>query len=163
MISTIERIKQGVVLGGLALAMVAVSAAPLLGGHDVDAKKHKKPKAPNIAIQSITLEDHPDPGHMFVVVEVENVGKRDASGFRIGMVAENPNQLPNGGVREEDFSLPLNLPKGQSTEVQFRLGCNWINDGAVTARTDPSPVPGEPANKIANNVLSESFGAGTCS
>jgi hypothetical protein len=163
MIATIARIKQGMALGSLALAMVAVSAAPMLGGHDVDAKKHKKPKAPNIAIQSITLEDHPDPGHKYVVVEVENVGTRDASGFRIGMVAANPNQQPNGGVRMEDFSLPLNLPKGQTTEVQFRLGCNWINGGAITARTDPSPVSGEPANKTANNVLSESFGAGTCS
>jgi hypothetical protein len=163
MTSPFGRLKQVMVMGGLALALVAVSAAPQLGGHDVDAKKNKKPKAPNIAIQSITLEDHPDAGHKYVVVEVQNVGKRDASGFRIGMVAENPNQQPNGGVRDEDFSLSLNLPKGQSTEVQFRLGCNWINGGAITARTDPSPVPGEPANKTANNVLSESFAPGTCS
>jgi hypothetical protein len=160
MFSTMARFKQQAVVAGLAMAVVAASALPLLGG-DIDAaKKHKKVKAPNIAIQSITLEDHPDPGHNWVVVEVENVGTRDANGFRIGMTAQRGS---DGVVRNEEFSLPLSLPKGQSTDVQFRLGCNWINNGAVTVRTDPSPVPGEPANKTANNVLTESYGANVCS
>ena len=89
-----------------------------------------------------------------MVVEVANVGKRDANGFRIGMTA----QRTDGTVRNEEFSLPLSLEKGDSTTVQFRLGCGWINNGAVTASTDPSPVPGEPSNKIANNVLTQGFG-----
>jgi hypothetical protein len=136
---------------------VATSAMPLLGGDDVDAKKKKKPKAPNIAIQSVTLEDHPDPGHNFVVVEVENVGTRNANGFRIAMSA----QRADGDVRDTEFSLPLSLAKGESVEVEFRLGCNWINGGAVTVETDPNPVPGE--IKTANNVLTESYPLGTCS
>ena len=155
MIGDSTRFKQIFALGGLALALVATSAMPLLGGDDVDAKK-KKPKAPNIAIQSITLEDHPDPGHNFVVVEVENVGNRNANGFRIAMSA----QRQDGTVRQDEFSLPLSLAKGESVEVEFRLGCNWINGGAVTVETDPNPVPGE--IKTANNVLTESYPWGTC-
>ncbi len=152
------KFKQAFALGGLALALVATSAMPLLGGDDVDAKKKKKPKAPNVAIQSITLEDHPDPGHNFVVVEVENVGNRNANGFRIAMSAQRSS---DGKVRDTEFSLPLSLPKGDTVEVEFRLVCNWINNGAVTVETDPNPVPGE--TKTANNVLTESYPAGTCS
>jgi hypothetical protein len=152
MFNAISQFKQAFVLGGLALALVAAGAVPMLGGDDVDAKKKKKPKAPNIAIQSITLEDHPDPGHNWVVVEVENVGNRNANGFRISMSA----QREDGTVRNDEFSLPLSIPKGGSEEVQFRLGCNWINNGAVTVSTDPNPVPGE--TKTANNVLTESYG-----
>ncbi len=126
----------------------------MLGGHDIDAKGKSKKKYPNIAVQSITLQDHPDPGHNFVVVTVANVGNRDANGFRIGMSAQRADMT----VRNTEFSLPLSIPKGGSTTVQFRLGCNWINGGAVTASTDPNPVPAEPANKTANNVLTQSFG-----
>jgi hypothetical protein len=134
------------------VALIVAGAAPLLGGQSVDAAKSKKPKAPNIALQSITLQPHPDPGHMFVVVEVENVGNRDAAGFRIGMSAQRADMT----VRPEEFSLPLSVAKGATTSVQFRLGCNWINGGAITARTDPSPVPGESPAKTANNVITVS-------
>jgi hypothetical protein len=72
-------------------------------------------------------------------------------------------QRADGTQRAEDFSLPLTIAKGATTTVEFRLGCNWINNGAVTARTDPSPVPGEPANKTANNVATAQFGATACS
>ena len=152
MISKFGRIKQMVLFGTFALSLVVAGAAPLLGGHDVDAAKSKKVKAPNIALQSITLQPNPDPGHVFVVVEVDNVGNRDAAGFRIGMSAQRADM----SVRPEEFSLPLTVAKGDSTTVQFKLGCNWINGGAITARTDPSPVPGESASKTANNVITVS-------
>jgi hypothetical protein len=152
MISNVGRIKHLIVFTALALALVVAGAAPLLGGQSVDAAKSKKAKAPNIALQSITLQPHPDPGHMYVVVEVENVGNRDAAGFRIGMSAQRADMT----VRPEEFSLPLTVAKGGSTTVQFRLGCDWINGGAITARTDPSPVPGESPTKTANNVITVS-------
>jgi hypothetical protein len=151
-ISRIGRVKQLVVFGGLALSLLAAGSAPMLGGDEAEAAKKKK--SPNIAVLDISIEPHADPGHKTVVVEVANNGKRDASGFRISMVA----QRQDGTVRPAEYSLPLSLPKGASTEVEFRLGCNWINLGAVTASTDPNPVSGEPKNKTANNVLSESFG-----
>lgn len=155
MLATIARFKQSIVLGSLVLALVAAGAAPMLGGDSIEAaKRKKKPKAPNIAIQSIVLEDHPDPGHNFAVATVANVGTRNANGFRISMTA----QREDGTVRNAEFSLPLSIPKGSSTEVQFRLGCNWINNGAVTFTTDPLPVPGELPNKVANNVRTQSFG-----
>lgn len=141
----------------LALAVVfalVLSALSILGGVDVEAGKRKKAKFPNVAVQTIALAPHADPGHKTVVVTVANVGKRNANGFRIGMQATRS----DGTVRTEDFSLPLSLAKGTTTTVEFRLGCNWINGGVITARTDPSPVPGEPANKTANNVLTQSFG-----
>lgn len=153
MFTSIARFQRIIVLVGFALALIVAGAAPLIGGHNVDAKS-KKPKAPNIAIQEIVLEPHADPGHKTVVVTVANVGNRNANGFRIGMVA----QRTDGTVRNEEFSLPLSLAKGASTTVEFRLGCNWINNGAVTARTDPSPVPGELATKTANNVRTVNFG-----
>lgn len=159
MFSIINQFKQSIVLAGLALAVLAASALPMLGDGDADAKRRKKPKFPNVAIQSITLKDHPDPGHNFFVANVTNVGKRNANGFRIGMSA----QRSDCQVRNTEFSLPLSLPKGGSTEVEFRLGCNWINGGAVTVSTDPSPVPGEPATKTANNVRTQSFAPDTCS
>lgn len=152
--SKLFRISKTLTLIGFVAALIAAAAGPLAGLDGVDAKKNKKAKAPNIALQSISLEPHPDAGHLYVVVEVANVGKRDANGFRIGMTA----QRTDGMVRNEEYSLPLSLEKGDSTTVQFRLGCNWINNGAVTASTDPSPVPGEPSNKIANNVLTQTFG-----
>lgn len=59
MFQSIPGLKQTVALGGLALALAVTSILPLAGGHDVLAKK--KPNAPNVAVQSITLEDHPNP------------------------------------------------------------------------------------------------------
>lgn len=158
MVSGIARLKQFIVFGGLALSILAAGSAAMLGGHDVDAAK-KKVKVPNIAIQSVTVEPSAEVAHDTIVVLVANVGTRDAAGFRIGMVA----QRQDGTLRSEEFSLPLSIAKGESTEVKFRLGCNWINNGAVTARTDPSPVPGELPTKTANNVETASFGATACS
>lgn len=83
-----------------------------------------------------------------------NVGARNAAGFRIGMSA----QRQNGTVRNEEFSLPLGIPKGGSTEVLFRLGCGWVGFGAVTARTDPSLVLRESTAKTANTVETVGFG-----
>ena len=156
--SKISRVKQVAVLSGLALSLLAAGSMPLLSGEHVDAAP-KKAKAPNIAIQSIVVVPSAEAGHDTIVVEVANVGTRNAAGFRIGMVA----QRQDGTVRNEEFSLPLSIPKGGSTEVEFRLGCNWINNGAVTARTDPSPVPGESPTKTANNVETANFGATACS
>jgi hypothetical protein len=150
-----ERVKQVVVFGGLALSLLAAASAPMLGGDEAEAaKKSKKARTPNVAVLDISIEPHADPGHKTVVVELANTGKRNASGFRISMVA----QREDGTVRQAEYSLPLSVPKGGSTEVEFRLGCSWINNGAVTASTDPNPVSGEPKNKAANNVLSETFG-----
>jgi hypothetical protein len=159
MVAGIARVKSIVVFGGLALSLLAAGSAPLLGGDDVDAAKKKKAKAPNIAVQEISVETSAEAAHDTIVVEVSNVGNRNAAGFRISMVA----QRQDGTVRQAEYSLPLSLPKGASTEVEFRLGCNWINNGAVTASTDPSPVPGESAKKIANNVETVNFGANACS
>jgi CARDB protein len=150
--------KQGLVLGGLALSLLAAGSLPQLGGDHAEAAK-KKAKAPNIAVQSVVVQPSAEVGHDTIVVTVANVGKRDAAGFRIGMVAQRADMT----VRAEDFSLPLSVAKGATTTVEFRLGCNWINNGAVTARTDPSPVPGEPSNKTANNVATAQFGATACS
>ena len=150
--------KQVFVLGGLALSLLAAGSVPQLGGDHAEAAK-KKAKAPNIAVQSVVVQPSAEVGHDTIVVTVANIGKRDAAGFRIGMVAQRADMA----VRTEDFSLPLTVAKGATTTVEFRLGCNWINNGAVTARTDPSPVPGEPANKTANNVATAQFGVGSCS
>jgi hypothetical protein len=150
--------KQVLVLGGLALSLLAAGSVPQLGGDHAEAAK-KKAKYPNIAIQSIVVQPSAEAGHDTIVVTVANSGKRDAAGFHIGMVAQRADMT----LRAEDFSLPLSVAKGATTTVEFRLGCNWINSGAVTARTDPSPVPGEPANKTANNVATAQFGATACS
>jgi hypothetical protein len=150
--------KQVLVLGGLALSLLAAGSVPQLGGDHAEAAK-KKAKFPNIAIQSVVVQPSAEAGHDTIVVTVANVGKRNAAGFRIGMVAQRADMT----VRVEDFSLPLSIAKGASTTVEFRIGCNWINNGAVTARTDPSPVPGEPGNKTANNVETAQFGATACS
>ena len=153
MFSRIARMRRVAVLGGLTVALLGAGTLPMLGGDDIEAAK-RRPWFLNIAVKEITLEPHADAGHTTVVVEVRNIGKRKASGFRIGMSAQHQ----GGTVRSEEFSLPLSIPKGGGTTVEFRLGCNWIDFGAATARTDPSPVPGEPSNKTSNNVSSRSFG-----
>jgi hypothetical protein len=58
----------------------------------------------------------------------------------------------------EEFSLPLNVVRGATTRVEFRVGCDVINGGTVVVSTDPSPVRGEPARKAANNDLTQTFG-----
>jgi hypothetical protein len=151
MVLQIGRLKQIAVFAGLALSLLAAGTAPLLGVDQVEAAKKKYP---NAAIQAITFEPGTKEGHRTVVVEVENIGKKAANGFRIGLVAQDE----DGDLRAPEYSLPLNLAKGETEEVSFEIGCNWLNYGAVTASTNPSPVSGEPANKTANNVLSETFG-----
>jgi hypothetical protein len=106
------------------------------------------------AILSIRLEPHPDTGHKYVVVEVANIGTRNASDFRVGKSA--PRQ--DGVVRSEEFSLPRTVPKGTDVLVRFRLGCNWITSGTVAARTDPSPLPSESPSQVANNDRPVTFG-----
>jgi hypothetical protein len=145
-----DRFKQGFVFAGLALSLLAAGSAPFLGADDVAAKK--KAKAPNVAIESISFEDHPDDGHRYVVVEVSNIGNRTAKNFRLEMVAEDN----DGDLRAPAYSDPLTIPKGGSEEVKFKLGCGWLNFGSVTLTTDPNPVPRE--TKIGNNTLSEEYG-----
>ena len=87
-----------------------------------------------------------------------NNGTLAATGFRVGMLAKRT----NGQIRDEEFSSPLTVAPGQISSVEFRPGCNWINGGTVTARTDPSPVPGESGAATGNNTLSQTFGAGMC-
>jgi hypothetical protein len=165
----IARFKTQITLAGLALALVTAMVTPLAGTGNVVAKKHHnrqhsvskqaKKILTDVAIDDIELAPHADSGHRTVVVAVSNDGIRPVSGFNIGMVAKNPNQ-PNGGVRNEVFSAELNLGKGESTKVEFRLGCNWINNGTINARTDPAPVAKELPHYADNNTLEESFGGG---
>jgi hypothetical protein len=117
------------------------------------------PPAPNITIQSITVSPLAEAGHDNVVIEYRNIGTAAASGFRIGIVAVRQ----DGTVRNEVFSLPLTLAPGATATEAFRLGCAWLNNGTITARTDPSPVPGESATLTADNTLSQTFGAAVCS
>jgi hypothetical protein len=152
-VSRIGRIKQVIVFGAMALSLLAAGNAPLLGGESVEAAKHKKGR-PDIAIQDIAFSSGPNAGHRTVTVAVANVGKRAAAGFTIALVAEQP----DGDVRPTEYSVPLRLGKGQSTAVEFVLGCGWLHNGTVTASTDPSPVPNEKATKAANNTLSEGHG-----
>ncbi len=187
MIAQFVRLKQYVVFGGLAFALLFTASAPLVGDHDAAAKRKKRhevsrevqngsekgnklqdgtgqnqdrilyTKGADIAIQDIVIAPHPDAGHRTVVVKVANIGLKTATNFKIGMIATSQ----NGALRPEDFSSPLNLPAGGTTQVEFRLGCNWINSGAVITRTDPSPVQGEWSllgNVTQNNARAENFG-----
>lgn len=113
----------------------------------------------DIAITAILVEPTAEAAHDNLVVQFVNNGTLAATGFRIGMTAKRT----NGQIRNEVFSLPLTLAPGQSGTEKFRLGCNWINNGTVTARTDPSPVPGESGAATGNNTLSQTFGAAICS
>lgn len=153
MFSQIGRLKQVAIFAGVALSLLVAGAAPMMSVDHVEAAK-KKDKYANIAIQSISFEGSAQPGHRTVVVEVANTGMRDASGFRIKMVAKDI----YSNLRPPAFSLPLSIPKGGSEEVEFTVGCGWLNNGSVTAAADPNPVPGEPDTKTANNTLSESYG-----
>lgn len=117
------------------------------------------PLTPDIVIQSITVAPLAEVAHDNVVIQFRNFGTAAASGFRIGMVAVRQ----DGTTRAEVFSDPLTLAPGATSTVAFRLGCAWLNNGTITARTDPSPVPGESATQTADNTLSQTFGAAVCS
>lgn len=157
-------------------ALLGVGGVSLLAveGEAKRGKKRKKTKKQNqddpqtpptpapfadIAITAIQVEPTAEAAHDNLVVQFVNNGTLAATGFRIGMTALRT----NGQVRNEVFSLPLTLAPGQSGTEKFRLGCNWINGGTVTARTDPSPVPGESGAATGNNTLSQTFGAAICS
>ena len=114
---------------------------------------------PDVAVTSITVETTAEAAHDNVVVQFINNGTQTATGFRIGMVAVRS----DGTVRNEVFSLPQTLAPGVFGVVSFRLGCSWLNNGTITARTDPSPIPGESNGSAADNLRSVTFGSDVCS
>lgn len=179
MITSIARLKSHVVFAGLALTLVTSAGMPLLGSQDVMAKggKHNKQRhtvsrevkqdkqskqqdrkyvlGTDVAIQDIAIAPHADAGHRTVVVTVRNAGFQPVSGFTIGLKAKRA----DGTLRTEVFSAPVSLGAWQSTtKVEFRLGCSWINNGTLTARTNPTPLVGE--RNATNNTRVESFGGG---
>lgn len=174
MFASIARFRSQIVFAGLALTLLVSAGTPALGGQDAAAKRGKDrphhsrqvkqsvsaqahPKLLDIAVTDIVIAPHADPGHRTVVVEVTNLSPlRNSGQFTVGMQAERA----DGTLRNEVFSASLSLARGESTEVEFRLGCNWINNGTIHTRTNPSPVPGEPASLTANNTREESFGGG---
>src|SRR5215216_3997329 len=126
-------------------------------------KKDDRPQQPalepDIAITSITVETTTEAAHDNVVVQFINNGTQTATGFRIGMSAVRS----DGTVRNEVFSLPQTLAPGVFGVVTFRLGCSWLNNGTITARTDPSPIPGESNGNAADNLRAVTFGSNVCS
>jgi hypothetical protein len=161
------------VLAGLAVALLVSAGTPILGGQDAAAKRgkgrahhsrevtqEKKLKGPklltDVAIEDIEIAPHADAGHRTVVVTVSNEGAKAVAGFTIGMRA----QPQDGRLRNEVFSSSLSLANGDSTTVEFRRGCNWINNGTIFTRTDPNPVPGElPVYSDNNELQRASVGA----
>jgi hypothetical protein len=117
-----------------------------------------QPLSPDIAITAITVATTAVANHDDVVVAFSNIGTQSAT-FRIGMIAVRS----SGQIRNEVFSLPVTLAPGASTTTSFQLGCSWLNNGTITARTDPNPVSGELNGNTANNTLSVTFGAAVCS
>jgi hypothetical protein len=137
----------------LGTAALGAGGFSLLVSTEGEAKRRRKDKrkkkrqdgpqqpalVPDVAISSITVETTAEAAHDDVVVQFINNGTQTATGFRIGMSAVRT----DGTVRNEVFSLPQTLAPGVFGVVTFRLGCSWLNGGTVTARTDPSPIPGE--------------------
>ena len=114
---------------------------------------------PDVAISSITVQTTAEAAHDDVVVQFINNGTQTATGFRIGLSAVRA----DGTVRDEVFSLPQTLAPGVFGVVTFRLGCSWLNGGTVTARTDPSPIPGEPNGNATDNLRAVTFAINVCS
>ena len=154
-------------------AVLGASGAGLLATGS-EAKRHKRrrksrkqkqdaPPAPepfvDVAIAEILVEPTSETAHDNLVVQFVNNGTLTASGFRIGMTAKRT----NGQIRNEVFSAPLTLAPGESGTEKFRLGCNWLNGGTVTARTDPTPVAGEASTATGDNQLVQTFAADICS
>ena len=153
-------------------AVLGASGAGLLAAGS-EAKRHKRrrksrkqkqdaPPAPepfvDVAIPEILVEPTSETAHDNLVVQYVNNGTLTASGFRIGMTAKRT----NGQIRNEVFSVSLTLAPGESGTETFRLGCNWLNGGAVTARTDPTPVAGEASTATGDNQLVRTFAADIC-
>ena len=159
------------VLRLLGTAAFGAGSLTLLGAAEGEAKRRRKKKkkkpvqpeqpvlVPDIAITSITVETTAEVAHDNVVVTFVNNGTQTATGFKIAMVAKKP----DGTLRKEVQSpLPLTLGPGVIGVEKFRLGCGWFNNGEITARTDAIPIPGEPADKGADNTLVVTF-ANVCS
>ena len=160
------------VLRHLGVAVLGAGGASLFLSAEGEARRRRKDKrkkhqnqpeqpalVPDVAISSITVETTAEADHDNVVVQFINNGTQTATGFRIGMSAVRS----DGTVRNEVFSLPQTLAPGVFGVVTFRLGCSWLNGGTITARTDPSPVPGESNGDAADNLRAVTFGNGVCS
>jgi hypothetical protein len=157
----------------LGTAALGAGGFSLLVSTEGEAKRRRKDKrkkkrqdgpqqpalVPDVAISSITVETTAEAAHDDVVVQFINNGTQTATGFRIGMSAVRT----DGTVRNEVFSLPQTLAPGVFGVVTFRLGCSWLNGGTVTARTDPSPIPGESNGNAADNLRAVTFGSNVCS
>lgn len=126
-------------------------------------QKQDAPPAPepfvDLAITEILVEPTSETAHDNLVVQFVNNGTLTVSGFRIGMTATRT----NGQIRNEVFSASMTLAPGESGTKTFRLGCNWLNGGTVTARTDPTPVAGEASVATGDNQLVRTFAADICS
>jgi hypothetical protein len=171
------------VLGVLGVAAFGASGVSLLSVAEGEAKRRGKGKkkkknqnqnqdqpqqpqqpqqpvlVPDVAITSITVATTAEAAHDDIVVQFINNGTQTATGFRIGMSAKRT----DGMVRNEVYSLPQTLAPGVIGFVTFRLGCSWVNNGTVTARTDPSPIPGESNGTAADNLRTVTFGNAVCS
>ena len=160
------------VLRHLGAAAFAAGGLSLLISAEGEAKRRRKDKkkkkqdqpeqpalVPDVAISSITVETTAEAAHDNAVVQFINNGTQTATGFRIGLSAVRA----DGTVRDEVFSLPQTLAPGVFGVVTFRLGCSWLNGGTVTARTDPSPIPGEPNGNAADNLRAVTFAINVCS
>jgi hypothetical protein len=152
--------------GGFSLLMSAEGEAKKRRKDKRKKKRQDRPQqpeqpalVPDVAISSITVETTAEAAHDNVVVQFINNGTQTATGFRIGMSAVRT----DGTVRNEVFSLPQTLAPGVFGVVTFRLGCSWLNGGTVTARTDPSPIPGESNGNAADNLRAVTFGSNVCS
>ena len=153
-------------VGGFSLLMSAEGEAKKRRKDKRKKKKEDQPQqpeqpalVPDVAITSITVETTAEAAHDNVVVQFINNGTQTATGFRIGMSAVRS----DGTVRNEVFSLPQTLAPGVFGVVTFRLGCSWLNSGTITARTDPSPIPGESNGNAADNLRTVTFGSNVCS
>ena len=161
------------VLRHLGAAAFGAGGFSLLVSADGEAKRRRKGRrkkdrqdrpeqpalVPDVAVTSITVETTAEAAHDNVVVQFINNGTQTATGFRIGMSAVRS----DGTVRDEVFSVPQTLAPGVFGVVTFRLGCSWINNGTITARTDPSPIPGESNADGVDNTRTVTFASGVCS
>jgi hypothetical protein len=154
----------------LGAAALGAGGLTLVLSAEGDAKRRRRKKrkqdrpeqpalVPDVAITSITVATTAEAAHDDVVVQFINNGTQTATGFRIGMSATRS----DGTVRNEVFSAPQTLAPGVFNVVTFRLGCSWLNNGTITARTDPSPIPGESNADGADNTRTVTFGSGVCS
>jgi hypothetical protein len=79
----------------------------------------------------ITVATTAEAAHDDIVSAVHQQRTQTATGFRIGMSATRS----DGTSAMRSYSLPQTLAPGVIGFVTFRLGCSWVNNGTVTART----------------------------